>query len=80
VTRSRQRVRRQLLRELDQLGGQPQCPEPKALSSALTTRTKTRETWIRSSSIHAFARPARRTVWDQAPNPSLWNTSPRCIT
>ena len=41
VTWSRQQVRRRLLRELDQLGGQPQRPEPRTLSSALTNQAKT---------------------------------------
>ena len=44
VTRSRQQVRRRLLREMDQLGGQPQRPEPRTLPSALTNQAKTRET------------------------------------
>ena len=44
VTRSRQQVRRRLLRELDHLGGQLPRPEPKSLSAALTNQAKTRET------------------------------------
>ena len=44
VTRSRQQVRRRLLREMDQLGGQLQRPEPKTLPPALTNQAKTRET------------------------------------
>ena len=43
VTWSRQQVRR-LLRELDQLGGQLQRPEPKSLSAALTNLAKMHET------------------------------------
>ena len=44
VTRSRQQVRRRLLHELDQLGGQLQRPEPKSLSAALTNLAKMHET------------------------------------
>ena len=44
VTRSRQQVRRRLLREMDQLGGQLQRPEPKSLSAALTNLAKMHET------------------------------------
>jgi hypothetical protein len=44
VTRSRQQVRRRLLRELDHLGGQLPRPEPKSLSAALTNLAKMHET------------------------------------
>jgi len=44
VTRSRQQVRRRLIRELDQLGGQLPRPEPKSLSAALTNLAKMHET------------------------------------
>jgi hypothetical protein len=43
VTRSRQQVRRRLLREMDQLGGQLQRPEPRTLPPALIYQPKTRE-------------------------------------
>jgi hypothetical protein len=44
VTRSWQRVRRRILREIDQLGGQLQRLEPRTLPPALTSQAKTRET------------------------------------
>jgi len=44
VTRSRQQVRRRLIREMDQLSGQLPRPEPKSLSAALTNLAKMHET------------------------------------
>jgi hypothetical protein len=44
VTRSKQRVRRRLLREMDQLGGQLQRPELRTLPAALPSQAKTGET------------------------------------
>ena len=44
VTRSKQRVRRRLLREMDQLGGQLQRPELRTLPAAKPSQAKTGET------------------------------------
>ena len=44
MTRSKQRARRQVFRELDRLCAQRQSTEPKELSANPTTRAKTRET------------------------------------